>query len=407
MSALSAYDWRDLRERTPAAAAYLHFNHASASLPDASVFRAQRDFLDLEASIGTHRAAQQMADELAAVHAVVGRLVNVEGWQVALTHSASHGWAGALSALAVRGPVQVFLSCNEWAANLMNMAWHPGLVRTMLQSPVDGSWAEVVAAALAHRDPRLTPLVSLPLLSSHSGVVHDLAGVAQVVRQAGGWLFVDASQAVGQIDVDATALGADVLVFPARKWLRGPRGIGVAAYSARALAELGAPYPMDIHGTRLTPTQDGLGTMHAPAANRFQGYEHHPSLRLGLKAAATVLLEAGKLRVQDRISTLATRLRGGLAQLEGVRLLDAGGAGLVCICIEGAKHEDVVQRLWDAGASAAVVTSRYAPLALANHQSVVRFSPHVVTQESEVDGLVDLVAKTVRMLRSLKPLPLS
>lgn len=396
MAELSAAELHLLRSRTPAAAAHLHFNHASASLPDASVFEAQRAFLDVEATIGTHRAAQKMADELASVHAVVGQLVNVEAWQVALTHSASHGWAGALSALTSRGPVQLFVSRNEWAANLMNMALQPGLVRTMLPSPEEGSWVDVVTTALETRDRHLTPLVSLPLVSSHSGVVHDLTGVAQAVRQAGGWLFVDASQAVGQIDVDATALGTDVLVFPARKWLRGPRGIGVAAYSARALAELGAPYPMDIHGTRLTPPQDGLAIVHAPAASRFQGYEHHPGLRLGLKAAAKLLLETGKLRVQHRIALLAKRLRRGLAEIDGVRLLDAGGAGLVCVGLERAGHEAVAQRLWDAGASAAVVTSRYAPLALSGSQSVLRFSPHVVTLESEVDDLVELVARMLR-----------
>lgn len=392
MDELSAAECHALRQRTPAAAAYLHFNHASASLPDQSVFAAQRSFLELEATVGTHCAAQAMAQALAEVPAVVGRLVGVEAAQVALVPSASHGWAGALSALAAQGPVQLFVSRNEWAANLMNMrAWQPGLVHSLLPTPQAAAWGEGVAAALARREPGRTPVVSLPLVCSHCGVLQDLAGVAEVVQQAGGWLLVDASQAVGQLPVDAAALGADVLVFPARKWLRGPRGIGVAAYSLRALAALGAPYPMDIHGTRVVPA--GGGIAHAPGASRFQGYEHHPGLRLGLKAAAALLLDTGPHRVQQRIATLAGRLRQGLAAVEGVRLLDAGGTGLVCIALDGVDHEDVVQRLWAVGASAAVVTARYAPLAFQGRGSVLRLSPHVVTLASEVDRVVELVAR--------------
>ena len=43
-------------------------------------------------------------------------------------------------------------------------------------------------------------------------------------------LWVDAAQALGHVD---TACGADVLYATSRKWLTGPRGVGLLAVSDR------------------------------------------------------------------------------------------------------------------------------------------------------------------------------
>jgi cysteine desulfurase len=76
-------------------------------------------------------------------------------------------------------------------------------------------------------------LVCLMLANNETGVIQPLAETARLVREAGGWLHVDAVQAAGKIEVDIEALGADTLALSAHK-LGGPQGVGALVAGARA-----------------------------------------------------------------------------------------------------------------------------------------------------------------------------
>lgn len=393
--------WQSLRARSPAADAFLHLNHASTSLPDQAVFDAQRDYLDLDATLGTHRAVDRMGDALAGVPALVARLIGTAPEHIAFIDSAARGWAQALSAVAPGQLLEVFVSRQEWAANLMTLANLPRARMTVMPTPSDGDWARTVATALADRERDRVPVVSLPMQSSFCGVPNRLDGVATHVRDAGGWFFVDASQAVGQTDVNMAAIGTDVLVFPARKWLRGPRGIGVLALSARTVSDddgLGLPGMLDVHGTRISRI-DPLTLAPKPGASRFQAYDFSPALRLGLGAAVRSLLDVGVDAVRGRVLSLAAALRERLMQIEGVHLADAGGSGLVCLRVDGADHAALVHALWRRGVNVASVGDVYAPLAFAAGDSVMRLSPHAMNEEWELDKMHEIAAAEIQAAR--------
>ncbi|HEY8122850.1 MAG TPA: cysteine desulfurase family protein [Myxococcota bacterium] len=79
--------------------------------------------------------------------------------------------------------------------------------------------------ALASAITEETALVAIILANNETGVVQDVAKVAEAAHVHGAWLHVDATQAVGKIPVDAIALGADLLASSAHK-LNGPKGTG-------------------------------------------------------------------------------------------------------------------------------------------------------------------------------------
>lgn len=93
-------------------------------------------------------------------------------------------------------------------------------------------------------------------------------------------MFVDAAQAAGREPITMTSWGADVVVMPARKWLRGPRGQALMALSDRALALMGDPPLLDQEGSAWVAARDWNTRRDA---RRFESFEFSPAGRLGFE----------------------------------------------------------------------------------------------------------------------------
>src|SRR5262245_24236938 len=70
-----------------------------------------------------------------------------------------------------------------------------------------------------------TCLVSVMFANNEIGVIQSLAEIAAACKARGVLLHCDATQAVGKIPVDVTALSIDLMSFTAHK-IYGPKGIG-------------------------------------------------------------------------------------------------------------------------------------------------------------------------------------
>jgi len=68
-----------------------------------------------------------------------------------------------------------------------------------------------------------TGLVSVMLVNNETGVIQDVAAVAERARRARAWVHTDAVQALGKIPVDFEALGVHAMTVSAHK-LYGPKG---------------------------------------------------------------------------------------------------------------------------------------------------------------------------------------
>jgi Aminotransferase class-V len=117
------------------------------------------------------------------------------------------------------------LAClpGEYGPNLAVMAAH-GFARRPLPTDGEGRVAVDEAAIGLAADP--PDLVHLTAEASHRGVVQPLHQMAQLCGELGLPLVVEAAQALGQVDC---AAGADVTYASSRKWIAGPRGVGVLA----------------------------------------------------------------------------------------------------------------------------------------------------------------------------------
>lgn len=140
-------------------------------------------------------------------------------------------------------------------------------------------------------------LVSVMLANNETGAIQPVAEVADIVREAGGLLHVDAIQALGKIPFDIKSMKADLVTLSAHK-IGGPKGVG-----ALVLAE-------DVQG--LEPLLRGGGQ----ELGRRAGTENVAGIAAFGAAvrAAMAALEGDAARLRG----LRNRLEKGLRQTPGM-----------------------------------------------------------------------------------------
>lgn len=72
---------------------------------------------------------------------------------------------------------------------------------------------------------RKPSLVSLMLANNEVGTIHDCAHLFALAKSSGALTHCDATQALGKIEIDVSALGADFVSLSAHK-VYGPKGVG-------------------------------------------------------------------------------------------------------------------------------------------------------------------------------------
>lgn len=199
----------------------LHLDSAACSRQSLAVIDAAALHARHEAEVGGYVAAEAAAPVLDAGRAAVAALTGTAAEDVVFTTGSNHalelllgGWAGDRTLACLPG---------EYGPNLAIFAALGFLVRAL---PVDDDGRVSVEDARAFLAADPPALVHLTALGSHRGLVQPLAALAEVCRDLGIPLVVDAAQALGHVDC---TVSADAMYSSSRKWLAGPRGVGVLA----------------------------------------------------------------------------------------------------------------------------------------------------------------------------------
>jgi selenocysteine lyase/cysteine desulfurase len=399
---MSGIELDRLRAETPAWGKFAHFAHGSISLPARPVFDAMTQWQQLEAEQGAHRAISMVRETLEQSREVAARLIGAQAHQIAFIDSASRAWAMAMAASCDNVQrVEVIASEHEWGGSAINLLHARQRERIGLHVLGTGDGEPLLARirsrleALAAASPARI-VVSLPTVAMIDGSLVDLQGIAAQVHRHQGLLFVDASHAVGQVPVDVQSIGCDVLMFPARKWLRGPKGISVLYLSDRALGLLGAPPTLEI----ASAIWDGCSSYRArDDARRFEVYEFHPGLRLGFMAAAEYAMQQGLERIALRNASVREQLHSRLAReldLHAVGL-SAESAFLTYRVSDVSPRTDIdtaanklMHGLEHNGINVSVVGKQYARWAMTPRDlhKLLRLTPHYITGEAEIDQLI-------------------
>jgi cysteine desulfurase len=133
-------------------------------------------------------------------------------------------------------------------------------------------------------------LLSVMMANNETGVIQPVAEAADLAREHGLSLHVDAVQGPGRLPVDFATLGADTLVISAHK-LGGPRGVGALivrdGVNLPALIKGGAQERRRRGGTENVAGIAGFGAAAAEAARTVDAAGRMAALRDKLESGVT------------------------------------------------------------------------------------------------------------------------
>ncbi len=234
-----------------------------------------------------------------------------------------------------------------------------------------------------------TKIVSVAYVSNVLGTVNPIPEIGALAHAVGAVLVVDASQAVPQIPVDLSTLGADLVAFTGHKMV-GPTGIGVLWGRYDLLASL----PPFLGGGEMIEVVKMTGSTYAPPPHRFEAGTPPIAQAVGLAAAAQYLSAIGMPTVAAHEHEITAYALQGLATIPGLRILgpaepvDRGGA--VSFTLPDLHPHDVSQVLDSRGI--AVRGGHHCARPLHERfgvQSSTRASFYLYTTHAEIDALVD------------------
>jgi len=358
-----ASDWGWWRDRRPPAAR-LHLDTAAAGRSSRATLAAVAAHAEREAIAGAYVAQEEAGPVLAAGRAVLAGLLGVPAGGVAFTPSAEAALATLLAVWPLREGDTVAVARSEWGPNLDAFAAR-GLRITEIATHGDGS-ADLAALErmLAGAPPALVHLVQV---TSHRGLVQPAAEAAALCRAAGVPLWVDAAQALGHVD---TACGADALYTTSRKWLTGPRGVGVIGVAEPWWDRLRIIAP-ELERDARPADASPLWLLDATEA--------HVAGWVGLCAAVAEFTDAGPPRICARLAEVGRQTREALAGLPGWAVADAADAGSAIVALRAMNGQDVAATRARLLAEHDIVTTAGGVLRAPRDMTepLLRISPHV------------------------------
>lgn len=372
-----ADQWRSARPPM----AGLHLDNAACSRQSLAVIEACAQHARNESELGGYVAAEAATPVLDAGRVAFAALTGMTDAEVVFTT----GSLNALDLLLGSWPAQrrtVACLPGEYGPNLAMLAAH-GFDRQLLPTLEDGRVALDDAALALQTDP--PDLVHLTAVASHRGVVQPVSMVAQLCRELGLPLVVDAAQALGQVDC---AVGADVTYSSSRKWIAGPRGVGMLGVR-RELMESLRP--------RLAAPEWARADGSPTVAEQLEFGESNVAARVGFSLALGEHLAYGPQTVWARLAEVGSLSREMLADVSGwtvVEEVEEPSAITTLAPNDGADPQ--VVRSWLLAERRILTTFagvQRAPLELTG--PVLRISPHVDTTVDDLETFAEaLIAAT-------------
>ncbi len=372
--AAAAEDPLGVRGDFPVVEENVYLNCAYIAPSPVPVVDAVREFLD--AKIRSPLSLGAMVDESHAARRKFARLVGAGEHEVALLYSTSEGEnivAGSLDLGPGDNVVIDDLHFQSTYVLYRQLAETRGVEIRVVPSR---GGAIAVEAFAEHIDER-TRVVSVTWVSNQNGYCHDLKALAALAHDRGAYLYADAVQGIGMLELDVKEAGIDFFTTGTYKWLLA--GHGVAPFYVREeLLDLVAP---DRYG-HLHVAED-LGDYRYRLYDDARKYEYATlafEAVFMLSAALDYLDRIGVKNIERHTVGLAHRLYEGLTA-QGHPVLTPPGNRSSIVAFEHGQDAAMVRRSLNEARI-------WASLRVGDTQ--LRVSPALFNNAAEIDRLLEV-----------------
>ena len=381
----------------------IYLDYAATTPADPRVASKMMQFLTLDGTFGnpasrSHRFGWQAEEAVDVARNQVAELINADPREIVFTSGATEADNLALKGAAQQHQARgkhIITSQTEHKAVLDSCAQlaREGFDVTFLQPGADGIVTPAMLEAALRDD---TVLVSLMHVNNETGVIQDIAALGALCHARGILFHVDATQSVGKLPLDVSALPVDLMSFSAHK-LYGPKGIGALWVRRKPKLQIDA---------------------------QMHGGGHERGMRSGTLPVHQIvgMGEAYRIAREEmvdesaRLASLRHRLWQGISTLSDVQLngsLEQGAPNILNISFAHVDGESLIMALKDLALSSgsactsASLEPSYVLRAMGVDQqlaySSLRFSLGRFTTQEEIDYAIGVVHKAVTRLRALTP----
>jgi selenocysteine lyase/cysteine desulfurase len=321
------------------------------------------------------------------------RLIGAAAADVALIPSVSYGIATAAKIVQVPPGARVIVLENDHSSPVlewMSRAQGGGFTVEAVCGPADHDWTSAVLAAIERAAAPPLAVVSISSVHWRDGGLIDVGAVARAIRSQGAVFLIDATQAVGVVDLDVRALDPDFVVFPTYKWLLGPYGRAFLYVAKRHQG--GVPLEQTSYGRRAVRAEQDLyftDTGYVDDAQRFDMGERDHFISMEMASIGMELVAKwGASEIAARLTAMTTRLTDGLCE-ESLSMPQARfrAPHIISLGFRDGLPKEIVDRL---AAERIYVATRLGRM---------RISPHVYNDDADIGRFLDAFHRLYRPSR--------
>jgi cysteine desulfurase / selenocysteine lyase len=220
-----------------------------------------------------------------------------------------------------------------------------------------------------------TQVISISHVQYLTGHLLDVRALADLAHSHGALLVLDTTQSAGQVSLDATDWGVDVMIAGSYKWLCSTFGSAICYLAPSVLERFEPPFV----GWRSTTDPWSLDARYLPLAHSARRMEYSTmpyGAGLALGSAIDYLMDIGIDEIREHNLALTGQLIAGLDE-RGAHLLTPRPrdqrAGIVTARFEGLDGEQIAA---DLTARGVIVSPRVGSF---------RFSPHFYNTPADIE----------------------
>ena len=258
----------------------VYFDHNATTQLDSRVLEAMLPWLQLQSGNPTSRHAfgRSARDAIEHARTQVAQACGAYANQVIFTGSGTEANNFAVKGMATSQPVSQILSSAIEHPCVSRPAFAMQTLGYTSQPIAVNSLGKVDLTQLKNQLKTPTGLVSVMLANNETGVVQDIADIAQLARASGALMHTDAVQGLGKIDVNFADLNVHAMTVSSHK-IHGPQGAAALILDKRVdiqpLLHGGGQERGLRSGTENVAAIVGFGLACELAANNLATYQAH------------------------------------------------------------------------------------------------------------------------------------